>query len=124
MRVLLALALGAWLAGCARARPVPVPVVETVEVRVPVAAPCPPPPAAVRPLLPVARIDSTTSDGEVAQLYAATVLVLQGYAAELERLLDAYRPRSDSTRLEAPVRAGSAGLEAPVRRLPGAPSVW
>ena len=87
--------------GCTRTRAVT--RTEVVEVRVPVAVAPASPPDVVRPALPIALIGEETTDGEVAQLYVATVLVLQGYAAELERLLDAYRPRSDATP-EGPAR--------------------
>lgn len=108
------------LAACAPTRTVV--QTEIVEVKVPVVAECPAPPAVVRPGLPISLIDSMSTDGEVAQMYVATVLALQGYAAELERLLDAYRPRSDSLGASVPrtpVGADGAGLQAPVGLRPG-----
>ncbi|HEX7121859.1 MAG TPA: hypothetical protein VF178_05755, partial [Gemmatimonadaceae bacterium] len=61
---------------------------------VPVALPCPPPPATARPALPIADLKPGDPPDRVVKAYAATVRVLQGYAAELEQLLEGYRERA------------------------------
>ena len=88
--VVLACAAVAVLGGCTRARTVT--RTEVVEVRVPIPVEAPAPPLLVRPALPIAELAPSSTDGEVARAYLATVVLLQLYAAELEALLDAYRP--------------------------------
>ena len=61
-------------------------------VKVPVAAPCPAPPELVRPHLPAADLNAYTPPGEVQKALLGSLEVLRGYAAELEKLLDGYRP--------------------------------
>jgi hypothetical protein len=66
-----------------------------IEVTVPVPTPAPSIPVPERPALPIAGIDSTASPRRVAKTYARSVILLQGYARQLETLVQAYQ---DSTR--------------------------
>jgi hypothetical protein len=81
------------IAGCKSAdtarRPPP------VEVTVPVPTPAPALAIPERPALPLARVDSSASPRRVTRAYVRSVMLLQGYARQLEILLNAYR---DSTR--------------------------
>ena len=89
---LLILAMGL-LAGCKSTEPPGRP--PQVEVTVPVPTPAPSVPVPERPALPLAGIDSTASPRRVAKAYVRSVMLLQGYARQLETLLQAYQ---DSTR--------------------------
>lgn len=51
---------------------------------------CPAPPSLVRPSLPIYDITASTSDGEVAKKYKASVIILQGYVEELEKTVNEY----------------------------------
>ena len=93
--LLVALALALALGACRTARPPA--VVETVEVAVPVPAECPAPPSVARPALPIGALRPGSEPADVARAYVATIVALQTYAAEIERLLAAYRPPADST---------------------------
>lgn len=69
----------------------------------------PQPPATARRALPIADLKPGDPPGTVMKAYAATVRVLQGYAAELEQLLERYRaaptrhcPSSEAPRSSAP----------------------
>ena len=64
-------------------------------VQTPVALPCPPPPAAVRPHLPAADLDAYAAPDQVMKALLASLETLKGYAAELEKVLDGYRPRKE-----------------------------
>jgi hypothetical protein len=75
----------AFLIGCAKTP-------QVVQVQVPVPVPCPEPPAVSRPALPIAQLQAGASIQEVLRAYAATVALLEGYAGQLETLLDGYRP--------------------------------
>jgi len=66
-----------------------------VEVTVPVPTPAPALAIPERPGLPLARVDSSDSPRRVARAYVRSVLLLQGYARQLETLVQAYQ---DSTR--------------------------
>lgn len=57
----------------------------------PVAVPPPPPPVIARPALPIAEITAASAPDAVMRAYVASVAVLQGYARQLEKLLDGYR---------------------------------
>lgn len=65
--------------------------VEVQRVEVPVAVPCPPPPQFQRPHLPIADVQPGAARVDVERAWAASVRLLQGYAEEMERALDAYR---------------------------------
>jgi hypothetical protein len=86
---LLLLALG----GCA-ATPQPVQLPETVLVPVP--ASCPVPNIPQRPRLPLADLPTDAQPDAVARAYAETVETLQGYARQLEALLEAYNPEKSN----------------------------
>lgn len=81
------------LAGCKSADPVRRP--PPVEVTVPVPTPTPALAIPERPALPLARVDSSASPRRVTRAYVRSVMLLQGYARQLETLLNAYQ---DSTR--------------------------
>jgi hypothetical protein len=78
------------LAGCARpAQTVHQPPPQIVQV--PVAVPCPAPAPTVRPHLAVADLPTDADPATIMRAYAASLMALQGYARELEALLDTYR---------------------------------
>lgn len=77
------------LVGCAAQDCKPTTDVVKADVIVPDKAPQPP--AVSRPALPIAQITGQTSDSDTIKLYTATVRLLQGYATELETILDGYR---------------------------------
>lgn len=54
---------------------------------------CPAPPSVTRPTLPIHLMtpEQRTKDGEVVKHYKATVKTLQGYAEELETIVDKQR---------------------------------
>lgn len=81
--------LAGLLVGCSSAQEV-----RTETVPVLVAVPVPPPDVQMpqRPSLPLARVDSTYAPADVMRAYAASVVLLQGYARQLERLLRPYAP--------------------------------
>lgn len=83
MRII-ALILMLILAGCATTP-------HAVTATLPVAVPCPPPPVITRPALPLAQLTATSTPDAVMRAYVASVTLLQGYARQLERLLDGYR---------------------------------
>lgn len=70
------------LSGCASQPPV---------VSMPVPVKVTPPPILSRPALPIATLPANAGVGAQIGAWAATVEILQGYAAELEVLLDGYR---------------------------------
>ena len=88
--ILLALAL----AGCGTTKPVE--RVQTIEVKVPVPTPIPMPKDTVRPELMIYQLkpEDDKNPGKVIQYYQATVKQLQGYALELETIVDGYRQAS------------------------------
>ena len=59
------------------------------DVEIPVPVPCRTPPPAVRPQLPSPGV----TDAETIRALTAAFLLLQGYAVELEALLDGYRKK-------------------------------
>lgn len=61
-------------------------------VQVPVAVPCKAPPVVARPHLPAADLDAYTPPDQVIKALVASMEILKGYAAELETLLNGYRP--------------------------------
>lgn len=71
------------------------PVIEIQEVKVPILY-CPPPPAVERPELPIHQMtdQQKRNAGEVVKHYKATVKELQGYALQLERVLEQYGENS------------------------------
>jgi hypothetical protein len=75
----------ALLAGCAAQ----VPTIKTqiVKVPVPVQVPCPAPSIPARPALPIGNLTPSSTPAQVDQAYVATVAALEGYAAQLEKLL-------------------------------------
>ena len=93
--ILFVVLCGILFAGCAA--PQPVARVETVEVLVPVIEPCPAPPEALRPALPLAALDSTSTPADVLRAYVSSAWLLAGYAEELETILGAYRPDTTTT---------------------------
>lgn len=62
-----------------------------VQVDVPVMAPPPALPKIERPVLPIDQLVPGSDPGRVMRSYAATVMILQGYARQLEVILDGYR---------------------------------
>lgn len=62
-----------------------------VQVDVPVIASNPPPPKIERPALPIEQLHAGSDPGLVMRSYVATVIILQGYATQLEEMLDGYR---------------------------------
>lgn len=64
----------------------------TVRVEIPVAAECPAPPGIARPYLPSADL-ATENPGDVIRACVGTVEALQGYAMELEAIVNGYRRR-------------------------------
>jgi len=83
------------LAGCTRTRTIV--RYKPVEVLVPVPVPPTPPPIIERPMLPLMTLKANSPAVDVARSYVASIILLMGYARELEILLDAYRPVADST---------------------------
>lgn len=75
------------LAGCATTN-VPPPK----EILTPVLS-CPAPPVVERPKLLAAELEQTdiNDPGKVVQIYAATILQLQGYAEQLEAIVETYK---------------------------------
>ena len=73
------------LAGCAAQ--VPTVEVQKINIPVPVQVPCPAPSVPARPALPIANLNASSTPADVARAYVATVVVLEGYAAQLEKLL-------------------------------------
>ena len=69
------------LCGCAHTTPAPVIIT----------APCPSPPIVTRPHLPAADLTANSSPADVMRALIASQQLLQGYAAELETILDGYR---------------------------------
>lgn len=82
------------LAGC------PSPVIKTAGERVVIPVPyVPEPPKTDRPALPIDNItpEKLEQDGEVVKHYKATIVALQGYAEELERIIENYRNQAKET---------------------------
>ena len=98
-RYVLILVVATLLMGCASTTPEV--RTETITVRVPVPTDPPAPPRPSRPALPIAGIDSTSSPQAVTQAYVASVILLQGYARQLETLLRSYRDSTRARRVEA-----------------------
>lgn len=96
MRVLTPLVFLLILGGCTQTRTVV--RYKPIDVLVPVPLPPLPPPEIERPELPVSQLDSVANSADVVRAYAASLLLLKGYAIELERLLDAYRYSPNQTR--------------------------
>lgn len=96
------LATTAILAGCCTTLP-PIERTTTVEVKVPVSVPIPAPKEVVRPSLMISQLTAAdkTNPGKVIQYYQASIKQLQGYAAELEAVIDGYRPAKTAP-LETP----------------------
>lgn len=72
-----------FLAGCASSPP--------AEVRIPVPVQAPQPPEVSRPHLPIADLKKGDPPPLVERAYAASVKALQGYAGQLEQIIDGYR---------------------------------
>lgn len=92
MNQLLVLSAALLLVGCCT----PVPPIErttTVEVKVPVIVPIPEPKAVIRPQLMIYQLvpADVNEPGKVISYYQASIKQLQGYAIELETILDGYR---------------------------------
>lgn len=64
-----------------------------VEVRVPVPVPCPEPPKVPRPVLK--PVDPEATPQEVAEAALRSMVMVMGYADQLEVLLEAYRKPSE-----------------------------
>lgn len=81
------------LAGCGTCKPQIVERTTTVEVKVPVTTPIPEPKVVTRPQLMIFQLTSTdeADPGKVIKYYSASIKQLQGYAVELETILDGYR---------------------------------
>lgn len=79
------------LAACSHSEPVRV---EPVEVMVPVVV-TPTIDVPARPRLPIAEVDSTSTDGEVVRAYVRSILVLQAHVDRLETLLIPYQKTAD-----------------------------
>ena len=62
-----------------------------VETLVPVATPCPQPPELIRPHLALQDLQPVAAPSEVLRAYVITVQQLQGYACELETIINGYR---------------------------------
>lgn len=64
---------------------------DTRDVSVPLLY-CPAPLTPIRPILPIHTLTPAQlqSDGEIAKAYTASVLILLGYTAELEQILESY----------------------------------
>lgn len=92
--VLALVAAEALVAGCGTTTEVRT---ETVPVLTPVPVQAPAPDVPDRPVLPITQVDSAASHDAVIRAYVASIVLLQGYAEQLERLLDAYTPDSDTT---------------------------
>lgn len=92
MRYLSILALVA-LVGCNTTPPKVIERTVTVEVKVPVATPIPEPKEVARPQLMIFELRSAdeANPGKVIQYYQASIKQLQGYAVELETIIDGYR---------------------------------
>ena len=69
------------------------PHVEIQRVDVPVVVPCPAPPPLQRPALPIASLPPRPTHDALVKALAASIAVLQGYARELEAVIDGYRTR-------------------------------
>ncbi len=61
-------------------------------VLVPVAVPCPPPPKVQRPRLPIVDLKPGDSPDLIQKALLASIQLLQGYAQQLETILDGYNP--------------------------------
>lgn len=98
MKTITVVAMVLALAGCATTVP-PIERTTTIEVRVPVIVPIPPPKEVVRPQLVIfSLVDRDNLDpGKVVQYYQASIKQLQGYAVELETIIDGYRQQSKAT---------------------------
>lgn len=62
-----------------------------VETLIPVATPCPQPPPLIRPHLALQDLPPVAAPSEVLRAYVITVEQLQGYACELETIINGYR---------------------------------
>jgi len=92
-----ALILSLLLAGCGTTQPIE--RTTTVEVKVPVPTPIPAPPDSVRPELMIYQLTDADNKnpGKVVQYYKASIKQLQGYAEQLETVIDGYRKASQAT---------------------------
>jgi hypothetical protein len=89
------------LAGCA-STPSKI-ITQTIPQAVPILY-CPAPPVITRPILPSDSIVSSTSDGDVAKDYAASMQALLGYSVQLEDIVAQYTNIHNAyTALEAKV---------------------
>ncbi|RQW89943.1 MAG: hypothetical protein EHM79_02230 [Geobacter sp.] len=61
------------------------------ETLVPTAIPCPQPPPLIRPHLALQDLPPVVAPSEVLRAYVITVEQLQGYACELETIINGYR---------------------------------
>lgn len=75
------IALCLLLSGCAALKP------QTVYITAPVT----PPPVIERPVLEITKLKDGDEPALVVQAHRITIKQLQGYATQLEKLLDAYR---------------------------------
>lgn len=61
----------------------------------------PAPPVIDRPDLPISEITSTTSAGDIAKMYVASVKALEDYSSQLEAVIADYKNKHDQTQVIA-----------------------
>ena len=86
------------LLGCASTSPI-IPskvITEPKKVEIAVATPCPVPPVIDRPQLSLSTLNNTSTPEDIIKSYAASIKALQGYALQLESILNTYRSTDKS----------------------------